>query len=29
MWIPADGAWVWKDADVLDERISEGRYTAE
>jgi hypothetical protein len=23
MWIPADGAWVWKDADVLDERISE------
>ena len=28
IWIPAGGAWEWKDADVLDERIYEGRYTA-
>jgi hypothetical protein len=29
IWIPADGPWEWKDADVLDERIREGRYTPE
>ena len=28
IWIPAGGAWEWKDADVLDERLAEGRYTA-
>lgn len=28
IWIPADGAWEWKDADVLEERIAEGRFTA-
>jgi hypothetical protein len=28
IWIPAGGRWEWKDADVLDERIREGRYTA-
>ena len=29
IWIPADGegAWRWKDADVLDERVREGRFT--
>ena len=31
IWIPADGggSWEWKDADVLDERIRQGRFTAE
>lgn len=29
IWIPRDGGWEWKDADVLDERIYEGRYTPE
>jgi hypothetical protein len=29
IWIPAEGDWEWKDADVLDERIDEGRYTPE
>jgi len=29
IWIPAQGAWQWKDADVLGQRIYEGRYTAE
>ena len=26
---PAAGGWEWKDADVLEERIAEGRFTAE
>lgn len=29
IWVPVDGLWEWKDADVLDERIREGRYTEE
>jgi hypothetical protein len=29
IWVPAAGGWEWKDAEVLDERIREGRYTAE
>lgn len=29
IWIPLEGPWQWKDADVLDERIYEGRYTME
>jgi hypothetical protein len=29
IWVPVDGPWQWKDADVLDERIYEGRYTIE
>ncbi len=28
IWLPAGGGWEWKDADVLEERIHEGRYTA-
>ncbi len=29
IWLPAGekGAWRWKDAEVLDERVREGRYT--
>jgi hypothetical protein len=27
IWIPAGERWDWKDADVLDERIREGRFT--
>ena len=27
--MPAAGGWEWKDAEVLDERIREGRYTVE
>ncbi len=27
IWIPADGDWQWKDAEVLDERVHEGRFT--
>ena len=29
IWVPVGGSWEWKDADVLEERIREGRYTAE
>jgi Protein of unknown function (DUF402) len=29
IWIPHDGNWEWKDADVLEDRIREGRYTRE
>ena len=29
IWVPAEGGWDWKDADVLEERIREGRYTPE
>jgi hypothetical protein len=29
IWVPVGGGWEWKDADVLDERIREGRYTEE
>lgn len=27
IWLPAEGGWQWKDADVLGERVREGRYT--
>ena len=29
IWLPAEGGWEWKDADVLEQRIAEGRYTPE
>jgi len=29
IWIPAGGGWAWKDADVLEHRIAEGRFTRE
>jgi hypothetical protein len=29
IWVPAAGDWEWKDAEVLEERIAEGRFTAE
>ena len=28
IWAPLDGPWEWKDDDVLEERVSEGRFTA-
>jgi hypothetical protein len=28
IWIPRGGGWEWKDADVLEQRIAEGRFTA-
>ena len=27
IWIPAGGDWQWKDAEVLDDRVREGRFT--
>lgn len=27
IWVPTTGGWEWKDADVLEQRIAEGRYT--
>jgi hypothetical protein len=27
IWAPVAGAWEWKDADVLEQRVREGRYT--
>ena len=29
IWIEAGGTWRWKDAELLDERVREGRFTAE
>ena len=29
IWIPACGNWEWKDLDVLDDRVREGRFTHE
>jgi Protein of unknown function (DUF402) len=29
IWIPRDGAWEWKDRELLEERVREGRYTRE
>jgi hypothetical protein len=29
IWIPRDGLWEWKDREALDERVREGRLTAE
>lgn len=28
-WLPVDGPWQLKDADLLEQRVREGRYTAE
>jgi hypothetical protein len=28
VWIPADGPWRFKDEDLLEERVRDGRYTA-
>ena len=29
IWIPVDGEWRFKDAELLDERVRDGRYTVE
>jgi predicted RNA-binding protein associated with RNAse of E/G family len=29
IWIPRDGPWEWKDREALEERVREGRFTAE
>lgn len=29
IWVPLDGRWEWKDDEVLEERVREGRYTHE
>ena len=29
IWIAAGGGWAWKDAEVLEQRIAEGRFTRE
>jgi hypothetical protein len=29
IWVPVDAPWVWKDEHVLEERVREGRFTAE
>jgi hypothetical protein len=29
IWAPVDGPWQWKDLDVLDQRVAEGRLTAD
>jgi hypothetical protein len=28
IWVPAEGAWKWKDDELLEQRVQEGRYTA-
>lgn len=27
IWVPVDGPWEWKDAEQVDERVREGRFT--
>ena len=29
IWVPVDGGWRFKDADVMEERIADGRFTRE
>src|SRR6185437_16867690 len=29
IWIPRDGPWEWKDREALEERVREGRFTAD
>jgi hypothetical protein len=29
IWIPRDGPWEWKDRELLEERVREGRFTPE
>jgi uncharacterized protein DUF402 len=29
IWIPKDGPWQWKDRELLEERVREGRFTEE
>jgi Protein of unknown function (DUF402) len=29
IWVPLDGRWEWKDDELLDVRVAEGRFTAE
>lgn len=29
VWIPVDGTWCFKDEELLDERVRDGRYTVE
>lgn len=29
IWVPADGPWKWKDEELLEQRVEEGRYTRE
>jgi hypothetical protein len=29
IWVPAAGPWKWKDDELLDQRVQEGRYTEE
>jgi Protein of unknown function (DUF402) len=29
IWVPIDGRWEWKDDELLDQRVDEGRFTAE
>jgi len=29
IWVPLDGAWEWKDRDMLEQRVREGRFTPE
>jgi Protein of unknown function (DUF402) len=28
IWVPLDGPWEWKDAELLEQRVREGRFTA-
>ena len=29
LWVPVDGPWKWKDEQLLEQRVREGRFTAE
>jgi hypothetical protein len=29
IWVPSTGGWEWKDAELLEQRIAEGRFTSE
>lgn len=29
IWVPAEGPWKWKDDELLEQRVKEGRYTVQ
>ena len=29
VWVPLDAPWAWKDAELLEQRVHEGRFAAE
>jgi hypothetical protein len=29
VWVPSEGRWEWKDRELLEQRVREGRFTEE